>query len=384
MTIARAGVSILLCGVSATHCVALAAAEWLVVPNARVAADYTDNPRLMPSGGVSDSGAVAELSAAIQRRTGRSELSMQPRWRSSRYEQEESLSSDDQYLTAAYRRMSERAQWDASLGLTRDSTLTSEIGSTGIVQANRRHEGLTLAGGPSLVLTERLSAGAQVSWMDNHYVDAAFTGLVDYDYGAASLFSTWQVSERSALTLTAQAGRLSAQGQPDETRDATLRAAWQYQLDSMWRLNLSAGPAFVETQSGNDNGEVFSVDIARQDELWSVTARASRDLAPTGRGVLTRRDQITLGFNRRMSDRITAGLSARWVENQDLLPQPGVVFQTVTYGRLDLRADWRFAEHWSLAVGLAAAVQEYSGSPERAENHRASLSVIWNGQAQSF
>lgn len=363
---------------------AASAAEWLVSPNARVAADYTDNPRMLQEGGESSAGAVGELSASIVRRTERTDLSLQPRLRSSRYRDDDSLNSDDQYVSLAFKHVAERAEWSAAANFTRDTTLISELESTGIVQANRRHEGLTLSGGPSFALTERVTAGAQLYWMDNHYVDAELSGLVDYEYRALSIFSSLASSELSNLTLTAQGGELVVPDQQSKTRDATLRLGWRHQPWSLWTLELSAGPAYVEAENGSDSGEVFSVDLRRQGELWTITANAGRELAPTGRGVLTRRDQIATDLNRRITDRLSAGISARWIRNQDLLPQPGIAFEEITYARLDLRADWRIAEHWSVALALGGATQEYDSTSGSAENYRASLSIVWNGQPQSL
>ncbi|MBB6091250.1 hypothetical protein HNQ60_000096 [Povalibacter uvarum] len=359
------------------------AAEWLIKPDAHVAADYTDNPRMLFENSGSDSGAVAELRADIVRRTDRTTFSVQPRLRSSRYQTEESLNSDDQYLVARFAHTAERSRWDASLNLTHDSTLTSEIGSTGIVQANRRHEGVSASAGPTWIMSERVQTGAQLYWLGNHYVDADFTGLVDYTYSAMSLFSRFSMTERSSLTVTAQGSVLDVDHQTESTRDVSLRTAWNYQIDSLWSTELSAGPALVRNVYGDDVGGVFSVDISRRDETWNVFTRVGRDLTPTGRGVLTRRDQISFGTDRRLTERFKTGLTASWIRNQDLLPQPGTAFSEVTYGRLDLRADWRLAQSWSVALSLSGSTQEYDTRSGRAESYRALLSLVWNGQAQN-
>lgn len=377
--------SALVCGGAGVLSAAPAcAAEWLVSPGVRVAGDYTDNPRMLREGGDSSAGAVGELNASVTRRTERTEVSMRPRIRSSRYRDDESLNSDDQYLTLALKHLAERAEWSVSTDFTRDTTLTSEIASTGIVQANRRHEGITLSGGPSFTLTERVNAGAQVYWMDNHYVDADFTGLVDYEYRALSLFSGFAFSDLSNLTLTAQGGELVVPGQSSTTRDATVRLGWRYQPHSSWTVEASTGPAYVRTDNGTDNGAVFDLDLQYEGERWTANTNVARDLTPTGRGVLTRRDQVSAGFNRRITDRLSGGVLARWIRHQDLLPQPGVAFEEITYGRLDLRLDWRLAEHWSLALVAGGATQEYESRPGSAESYRASLSIVWNGQAQSL
>lgn len=379
---------VVLCAAGATLCVQQAgAAEWQLAPSAHVGTSYTDNPRLVANSDDSSADAVGEVSANLKRLTQRSELSLRPRVFSARYSDDEALDSDDQFLAAGYRWTGERSEWNSQLNITRDTTLTSELGLTGLVQANRRHEATTLTVAPTVMLTERVSGGVQMLLMDSRYVDAESTGLKDYRYQAFSLFSTVALSDAgSKLTVTAQIGELSTQGfGGSDTRDGTLRLGWSWQPWALWTTTLSAGPSRVETGLGNDSGVVFDGEIKRQGDRWSLAASAGRSQSPTGRGVLTRRDEIELNFNRALTERLTAIVGARWISSEDLMPQRGgVSTYQVDYGRLDLGASWRLSRHWSLSLQLSGSTQKYELAPERAEGHRASLSMVWNGQPQSL
>jgi hypothetical protein len=356
------------------------ASEWLMTPTARVVSEYTDNPRFFVDGGTSTAGAALEASASLRRKTERSDLSLSPRLRSARYEDDETLDSDDQYLDGQYTFITERSQWTASTNFTRDTTLTSELGATGIVQANRRHESLTVSAGPSLQLTQRVAVGAQAYWLDSHYVDAQATGLVDYEYRAGSLFANVAADEISTVTLTGQHSELRVDGQESRTRSSSVSLGWRYRPLALWTLDLSAGPAFVETDFADDSGMIFDANLRRQGERWNAGLRVGRDLSPTGRGVLTQRDQLALTADRRLTERLSASVLARWIRNQDL----GISFLEVEYGRLDLSLSWRLAEHWHLALTAGAASQRPETRSQSAENYRTSLSIVWNGQTQSL
>lgn len=379
---------VVLCAASATLCAQQAgAAEWQLAPSAHIGSSYADNPRLLADGSDASAGAVGEFSARLKRLTERSELSLRPRILSSRYSNDETLDTDDQFLTAGYRWGGERSEWNSELNITRDTTLTSELGLTGLVQTNRRHEATTLSVAPTVMLTERVSGGVQMMLLDSRYVDAESTGLTDYRYTAFSLFSTVALTDAgSKLTVTAQIGELSTQGfGGSDTRDATLRLGWSWQPWTLWTTTLSAGPSRVETDLGNDSGMVFDGEIKRQGDRWSLAASAGRSQSPTGRGVLTRRDEVELNFNRAVTERLTAIVGARWISSEDLMPQRGgVSTYQVDYGRLDLGASWRLSRHWNLSLQLSASTQKYELAPERAEGHRASLSMVWNGQPQSL
>ncbi len=327
------------------------------------------------------------MKASLKRLTERSELTLRPRFISSRYSDDESLDSDDMFVTGGYRWVGERSDWNMDLGLTRDTTLTSEVGSTGLVQSNRRHEAASFTVSPTVMLTERVAAGVQMYLVDNRYIDADFTGLVDYRYTALSLFSRVTLTDAgSALTVTAQGGELSTEGFfGSATRDGSLRLRWDFQPGLLWSAALSAGPSFVETDAGSDSGFVFDGEIKRQGDRWSLTANAGRSQSPTGRGVLTRRDEFQLSFRRAITERLSGTVGARWVRSEDLLPQQaGVTAYHVDYSRLDLGASWRLSSDWSLSLQLSGITQDYELATERANGYRASLNVIWNGQPQSL
>ncbi|HKU16677.1 MAG TPA: hypothetical protein VJQ52_19955 [Steroidobacteraceae bacterium] len=360
------------------------AAEWLFAPTARMSTAYADNPRLQEDGGTSTTAYLGELGGELQRRTERSSLKLQPQLRSSRYSEDDSLDSDDQYLNTSASYLTQRAQWDASLNLGRDTTLTSELASTGLVQTNRRHESAALNVGATFMSTDVSHYGAQLYLLDSRYVDAVGTGLVDYRYRSVSPFWQGSATERSDVTITAQIGELFVPVFESRTRDASLRLAWSTRPAELWTTKLSAGPAYVNSSSGEDSGVVFDADLERRGERWRVTANAGRNLTPTGRGVLTRRDRVMLGVNRRVSEFVSASATMQWTRNQDLLPQAGIAFTDVEYGRVDVNLNWRISEHWSVGLALAAATQNNEASAGSADYQRASLSILWNGQQQAL
>lgn len=363
------------------------AAEWRVLPSAFVGASYADNPRLRVDDSSSVSGTVGEFKASLQRVTERSELSLLPRFIASRYSEDESLDSDDQFINGGYRWVGERSEWNMDLGWVRDSTLTSELGSTGLVDSNRRHETSSFTVSPKVMFTERVSGGMQMYVSDNRYIDAENTGLVDYRYLALSLFSSVVLTDAGGtLSVTGQGGRLTTEGVfGAETQNGTLRLGWTFQPWLLWTASLSGGPAIVETARATDTGWVFDGELKRLGDRWSVTANAGRNQSPTGRGVLTRRDEARLTFSRNITERLGASISARYIRSQDLLPQQGrVTAYEVDYAQLGMAASWRLSRDWSLSLQLTGNSQDFELAPERANGYRASFNVIWNGQPQSL
>ncbi len=381
----HARASLLLLGVAVVVVpIPLSAADWRLGSGARIATTYADNPRMHEDGGIATAGAIGEFNVDVRRLMERSEFTLTPRLRSARYREDKSLDTNDAFVDTTLRFIGERSEWNAAANFTRDTTLTSELGSTGIVQSNRRRENISISGGPTFALTERVNAGLQASWSDIHYADTDFTGLVDYEYRTLSMFSTMSAAARSRFTLSAQGGELVVPDFGTRTRNATLRLGWTYQPYPLWTTTLSAGPSYVDAQAGADSGVVFEADFQRRSERWRFNVKADRELTPTGRGVLTRRDRVLVGAQRQLSEYISGSISAQWIRNQDLLPQFGVSFYEVDYGSVALDVAWRFAEHWRLAFAVNGAAQSYETRRGDAENYRTSLSIVWTGSPRSL
>jgi hypothetical protein len=354
-----------------------------VNPTARVTTEYSTNPRLLVKGGEESTAAVGDLNATILRRTERTEWSLAPRLYSERHPDDKLLDRDDEYLRSAFAYYSERSQWAATLNFAHDTTLTSELGLTGFTEDDRQHEGISATLGPTYMLSERTSAGFQMLWSDNHYRDAAFTGLVDYRYGSLSLFSSHSLSDRSDLSISAHAGELRV---PTNSRadkqDASVTLGWSYKPWPLWTLKVSAGPSYARSDVGSDDGLVFQTDLQHRGERWTLTTSAGRDITPTGRGALTRRDQLSIGMSRALTERLSASLALRGVRNRELLTQSGGPGEDLEYGRAELRFTWRLAQQWSLALGLGGSTQKVESRRDGADNHGTSLSIVWNGQPQ--
>lgn len=369
-------------GLTLLHASAGMAAEWTFSPGARVLTDYSSNPRLLVEGGEESTSAVGELSAMLRRRSERSEWWLQPRLYSEWHDNDDVLNRDDEYLRAGVTHYWERTQWNATLNFAHDTTVTSELGLTGITEDNRKHEGFSVSAGPSFMLSERTNAGAQLSWNHNHYRNAAFTGLVDYQYGALSGFVGHTLSDRTEWSVSLHAGELRVPVNPQaDKQDASLTLGWIYKPWPLWTWSLSAGPSTARSDERSDDGLVFQTDLQHRGELWTFTTTAGRDITPTGRGELTRRDQLSVAVSRALTERLSASAAVRGVRNQDLLTQTGRG-EELEYGRVELRINWRVAQEWSVALGFAGATQKLESRRDGADNYGASLSIVWNGQSQ--
>lgn len=361
-----------------------AAGEWEFTPSSRLSPGYTTNPRLLPAGGRDVYVNVGELAALASVTTERATLSLSPRATFSRFQGDDALDSNDQFLGVASSWKSERTFWAGSAQLSRDSTQVSELGTTGIVDSNRRREFIALDAGPRLQLSESGAAGMRLQWQDSRYIDAAASGLVDYSYGAATVFGESRFSERALLRLGARAGVLQSPARVRDSKDADLTLGLDYELGPLWRTSVTAGPSWADSGLEQDYGYLFTADVTRHGETVQLKAGVSHKLNPTGRGLLTQADAIDLGASRELSERVAVGITGQYLRNQDIFNLANATGQQVRFYEVDGWLSWRITQGWTAMLSLGGRTQDVlaSGAASRssADSYRASFSLAWNGR----
>jgi hypothetical protein len=363
------------------------AAEWSAAPHGRLGIEFVDNPVLttrdnpLYHSGTTDF--TSDLSADVARHGDNYDFSISPRLLFIEYPEQSLLDQNNQYITLNSSLRSERTTWSASAGGTRDTTLTSELGLTGLTNTNRRHENLQLTLGPTVQCTERLSFSAQASWLTHHYDNAEGTGLVDYHYGAGDLRGSYALTELTSLALDLSAGQVAAPDVDSRSNNYAVEVSLTRQLNEFWLATLSAGPSWVTTEIATQTGAVYDVALQRQGELLRLNAEASRTVTPTGRGVLTTRNQLTLTASRPFSERFTANLSGLLSHTRDYTDAVNASPYAVHYYSVLASLQWRLAPAWNLSLDLEDRRQAIaSANAAAADGYRATFGVVWSGLPQ--
>jgi hypothetical protein len=365
------------------------AAEWSATPHARLGVEFVNNPVLTARdnplyySGTTDF--TSDLNADVAKHGDDYDFSISPRLLFIDYTDQSLLDQNDQYVTLNSNLRSERTTWSASANGARDTTLTSELGLTGLTNTNRRHENLQLTLGPTVQYTERLSFSAQASWLTHHYENAGNTGLVDYHYGAADLRSSYALTELTSLALDLSAGQVAAPDAGSRSNNYAVEASLTRQLNEFWLATLSAGPSWVKTAIATQAGAVYDVALQHQGELLRLNAEASRTVTPTGRGLLTTRNQLTLTASRPFTERFTANLSGILSHTRDYTNAVNATPYTVHYYSALASLQWRLAPTWSLSLDLEdrrQTIPSASGNNNAAEGYRANLGIVWTAFPQ--
>lgn len=352
-------------------------AEWSVQSSAQVHALAESNPRLSPGDQQGAQAGVADVAFDLSRRTGLLDLDLDAHASSHRYNEDLGLDRNDQQLTLSLARHGETWVVRGNASYTRDTTLTSELGTTGNTGFNRRHRARGLSLAPQWQLTERLSAGLTLGWQDSTYARGVQQGLSDYQYFSTGFSTGFAVTELTDASLVVSAGRLDSALYAFDTDNLDLRVQLEHRWSPRWRGSIAAGPTRVRAAGNSTAGSLLSASLVRQSERLALALTLGRTNSPNGSGLLSRRDELSLHASLPLHEHLDAVANVSLIRSRDLAPAAGFTINDVRYGRADLSLAWGFARDWSLALGAGGSSQQISSIGTRGRNVDARLVLAW-------
>lgn len=362
------------------------AADWSQTLEASVNAAYDTNPQLLAGSSIADRSAQLNVDGAATAATERGQLTITPRFSITRYDRETDLDIETAALGLAYQENLERGQWTLGASAVTDSTVTSELGLTGITEINRRHEAASATFGYQYLATERLAWQMQGSWQDTRYSDAAQFGLTNYQYGSLQFGPAWNFTDRLVGTLTLQTDQVSPQGATGE-KDYSASLQLKRKLSEQYSWRVSAGATRVDTVGGTSpTSTVFEVGASRQTERlqWDIAVR--RSVLPIGLGLLAREDQAALQLSASTTEHSTLSVSLNIIRTDPvsvvfylnpLISLNYLVYAGASFGAVN--AEWRynFSPHWALSLAYVESRARNYDVPQWANGNQGRLGIVW-------
>jgi hypothetical protein len=354
------------------------AAAWRFESEATVSAQSETNPRLRSDTEQDVVGRAADVRLGVWRSTETLTLSADTRLQSRRYSKDYSLDRDEYEVNTMAGLRGELHQLTAQAAIGRDTTLNSELGTTGLSQVNLRRERVNLSLAPSWQITERLTAGGSVALQRIHYLENDTLDLVDYRYLSALVQMGYRPSQRSSVALVASTSRLDTDRSESDTNDyyAVLQA--QYMWSPEWSASASVGPSWVKIGGVRDDALRYGAALTHQSQYASITASASRAVAPAGRGLLTLREDVGLRFTRKLHEYLDFTVYCSHVRSRDIIPEFSFTYNDVRYLRAELGLGWRFAEDWRLGLSAGGSQQHIIQIDDKGTNYDARLQIAWS------
>jgi hypothetical protein len=262
-------------------------------------------------------------------------------------------------------------------GYTRDNTLMGELLDTGLVLRFTQRNQWTANPSWTRSITEKLSVQSSFQLNDTAYENGLSLGLIDYQLFGGSGGLLYQLTEQDQIQLSGSYVNFHTTNAPSPFRA------------SIPGVNLSLTHAFTETLTGTAYGgpsfvssttETVSDNIKAQSTVWlfggnltkkfesaTVQVSASRNIVPSGFGLLIQRDRAGLTVSHDLSETLTASFDgSAYLVSGITQRATGGTFPESRLFYLTPKIAWKFQEWWKLELSYTYRWRDVDGSSEPA------------------
>lgn len=300
------------------------AEQWYVEPRASLQVFYDDNVRLSITNPISSSGGTATAEVEAGRRSEISEIGLSAEVIARRYADASDLDETDTALglTSAYQWGLSRFGLDASFDY--DSTLTSEVATSGLVQVNKRRERVLVSPSWTYTLSSRAQARAGASYQEVTYEDVELIPLFNYSFATADLTLTYGLSERATLFGRASYAKYDADQVDTTSNSVGAEVGASYALSETMSLTTYAGvrntkaetPTLFGTEETENSGPLFQMELKKSFDRGQVRISADRSVVPSSSGTLLDTTALAASVDYKLAPRWSFLFNARGYRNR--------------------------------------------------------------------
>lgn len=379
----RSSMMIVLIIMATTTARNVALAETSVATEANLAVEYNDNIRLTPQSGQDAVGRYASAGAKFFLSRPEQEIRVNPSIHAQRYAGAPSLDNDDYFLDIAADRQLERSALSLQGNYYRDTTLTNDIDSTGLVEIGVRRErsGIRPAWTLELAPESRLKLG--LGYDKVAYAESTALGTtVDYDFTSASLSYGRELAQGDELSATLSADRLEA---PDISNRADHQGVqMDYAVSPAERVRVSATLGLQRSRFARgtaplaeESGALIGFRLIGEGEYRVANLALTRSIEPSGTGTLMQSDNLSFSLASELSPRLTSDLALLLSDRTDLQgidPNSDRVL-----GQVRIGFGWRLAEGWDLSAVYRFVRQRYVRTDIEADSNALMFFLSFTG-----
>ncbi len=365
------------------------AAEWYLQPLVKAQAEYDDNPRLRPNKpDDSVTGGILAVEMDLGVKTPVNELSIKPRLRSAYYDNDDGLDSNDIFVDLFGSHSTKRGLWELKAGYARDTTLTSELEDTGLVEDARRRNRWDADLAWRYVLTQRTNAKFGIEYTDVRFESSSDPQTRLFDYNNAQLYTTltYDYTASDQLSLGLKAAKFDVPDLDSDTDSYTAILGLRHDFSPVLQGSLQTGIRTSErdfkengvNQDSSDTGAILEASLTGETPLTTWELSLSRLPRANGRGFLLERDQLMLSLEQDISPSLSGRLNGRVLESESLDDSSNLADRE--YARVGLGLKWRFSRRWYLDGRYRHIWQKLGDdSSNKAEANSVLISLAYEG-----
>lgn len=349
------------------------AAEWSLLPSIGVKGVYNSNLLLTTQPHDETYGHWVSPSTEFAVKTERLEVSGRVAVDFVSYYGGEQTDFTNIHVPLSVRYQTEKDQLGFTGGYIRDNTLMGELLATGVVLRFTQRNQWTANPSWTRSITEKLSFQSNAQLVDTTYENGLRLGLVDYQLFGSSSGFLYQATEQDQIQLLGSYVNFHTTNAP-----APFRASFpgvSVSLTHAFTETLTGttygGPRFVSstTRTVNDNIQthstiwLFGASLARKFERASVQISFSRDIVPSGFGLLLQTDRAGVTVSHDISETVTASFSGAgyMVSGTAKNLASGTAFPESRYVSATPAIAWKFSEWWKAELSYSYGRREVDG-----------------------
>lgn len=352
---------------------AASAQHWYIAPKASLDTFHDDNVRLSSSNPQSSAGAIARAEVALGRRTEVSEVEIGGEVSSRQYTSLPELDRTDGSLALNTAYQMERSRFGLDTRVDYDSTLTSEVATSGLVQVNKRRTRLYAAPSWSYSLGNRASFELGASYTDVTYEDVGSIPLYNYTMAGATLDTTYLWSERTQLFSRLLYDYYSAEQPGTSSETVGLLLGGAHALSERLSLRALAGPRFATnktpnalggTTTTNSTGALVDLSLEKQFNEGELVLSGSQALVPSSSGELVSTTSAGLALDYPIGARWSVLFDATAYRNRN--PDGVEDANDRDYVSLQPRLRHELSDWWTVDLSYRLRYQKYRGAENEA------------------
>jgi hypothetical protein len=352
-----------------------AAAQWSIQPTVQWYFDYDSNRLLQSINELSDAAAWLTIDALLKRATETSELDVHPQLQIQRFSGDTALDANNGSLQLSAMNKGEIFSYTASAAYADRSTYVSELENTGVIDASARQDAANANIAIVDQFAERQRVGIQAAYADVKYPGGEPVGLIGYRDSKFSTTYAYGLSAETTLSAIAFDTQATAPEAGFDSQDAGARAAWAYILSPTTSISAAVGISRARVESQESTGSLWALQGTHDSELTQWTLSFTRDVVPSGFGLLIRRDELDLSLIHKVASYLDATLSLLAAHNSDLVSTFTADDRRYISGAAGLA--WHTAPQWVVSFKIQASEARVPSDVERATGWQSVLTLVW-------
>ncbi|MGH8249929.1 MAG: hypothetical protein ACREVI_04405 [Steroidobacteraceae bacterium] len=371
------------------------AADWSVNPKLTASYEYNDNTRLTDVAGneVEVNGAGLDAQVEFRGDSPQGYFRLVPRARSTFFPDDETEETNNQWVNMDLQRRGERSQFDLETQLSRVETLGPLIPTGGIDPGDdlgepdpglgggtgaevNREERILVAPRLGITPTERYGFEFGAGFLDVSYDQLVVDDREDFQYLYGTLGYLYRLSPQKTVAVRGRVANYE-NDLGDTTDSQAINVEWSNKISESSEVLLRAGGNRSEDDDGSgwNNGFSGGVGVRWTFEVTELFLDVNSDLDPNSSGQLVQRDQARFQVARRLSEKTTFRVGARYI--RDTSADSDTLFNDRDYAVGNIGLAWRFARQWTLGGIYTYVWRDFESDPRSADANRVSIGITY-------